>query len=292
MTVETPEAIITTPEPGFHRDVDFETYVSWDAANQSMLNGFSKTPAHVRYELDHGGKKRTPALDLGVLVHLAVMEPERFNAEIIVPPKLDMRFKKSKDIMAAFVSEHGDKTYVDVDTFGKVTAMAHNVLEHPTAGEFFAGRGVKELCIFWNDEEHGVKCKARIDRLSTIGEWPIVGDLKGSRSAARRSFEKSINDYGYHVQAAHYLAGLEAIVPVPAGQPFRRFVFVVVENEPPHCVAVYEIDDAALAEGAIVRSRYIKKWRECRESGEWPGYPPGIEYVSLPAWAFKNYVDE
>jgi len=101
-----------------------------------------------------------------------------------------------------------------------------------------------------------------------------------------------VQAYGYHVQAVHYLAGLESLVPIPAGNPFRRFVFFVVESEPPHCVAAYELDDAALNEGAIQRARYLQKWRECVESQVWPGYAPGIDYCSLPAWAFKNYVQD
>jgi len=291
MTTMAEPQIVTPEKPGFHKDVDFDTYVSWDAANASILNRFQRTPAHVKYELDHGGKKRTGALDLGWLTHLAVLEPARFESEVVVPPKVDRRTKAGKATWAQFEAEHPDAMLVDMQTHAKVRAMRRNILEHETAGEFFSGTGANELSVLWNDEEHGVRCKARIDRVSTIGEWPIVGDLKTSRSAARRGFEKSINDFGYHVQAAHYLAGLEAIVPVPPGQPFRRFVFFVVESEPPHCVAVYEIDDAALAEGVLVRSRYLRQWRECVETGNWYGFPAGIEYASLPAWAFRRYED-
>lgn len=288
----TTTTIETTPEkPGFYHDVDFGAYVSWDAANASTLAGFSKTPAHVLYDLQRGGKKRTPSLDLGWLLHLAVLEPERFESEIVVPPKIDKRYKEGKAAWAKFEAEHGGKQFVGIDAFGKVKAMARNVLEHETAGEFFRGHGYNEVSILWEDNEHGVLCKARIDRVAPIGEWPIVGDLKSAKDASRRAVERSIHMYGYDVQAAHYLAGLEAIVPIPAGNPFRRFVLFVVESEAPHCVACYELDDAALAEGAEKRSRYIRKWRECVESGNWPGYPAGIEYASLPPWAFKKWED-
>jgi hypothetical protein len=91
------------------------------------------------------------------------------------------------------------------------------------------------------------------------------------------------------VQAVHYLTGLEALYPIPDGNPFRRFVFFVVESEPPYLCACYELDDNALEEGASKRKRYLKTWRECVETGEWPGYPPGIDYASLPPWAFKIY---
>ena len=76
-------------KPGLYRDIDFDTYSEWDAVNASTLNGFSRTPAHVYYDMLHGGKERTAALDLGWLVHLVVLEPERFEAEVVVPPKMD-----------------------------------------------------------------------------------------------------------------------------------------------------------------------------------------------------------
>jgi hypothetical protein len=238
------------------------------------------------------GKKETKAKDLGWLLHLAVLEPKRFEIEVDVAPKVDRRTKRGKELWAQFEAESAGKHITDADSYAKVQSMADSVMEHETAKQFFSGPGQNEISVVWDDKEHGVKCKARVDRISTINEWPIVGDLKSARNAARREFERSIFNYGYEVQAVHYLNGLEALYPVPEGNPFRRFVFIVVESEAPYLCAVYELDDAALSEGAIKRDRYIKTWKECVETGSWPGYAPGIDYVSLPPWAFKNFVQD
>jgi exodeoxyribonuclease VIII len=279
-------------EVGLYKNLSFDDYTAWEAVNASTLNGFSRTPAHVHHEMLHGGKERTPSLDLGWLVHLAVLEPDRFKAEIIVPPKVDRRTKVGKATWAQFQAEHAEKIFVDADTFGKVKAMAASLLQHETAAEFFQKNpGHNEVSVLWDDIELGIRCKSRIDRVGSIGDWPIVGDLKTARDAARRPFERSIYSYGYHVQAAHYLAGLETLYPVPSGNPFRRFVFFVVESEPPYCCAAYELDDAALDEGELIRNRYLRQWIECNQSGQWPGYPPGIDYASLPAWAFKIFAE-
>ncbi len=294
MTAETPDAVaevVTTPEPGFYQGVDFDTYVAWDAYNASTLKGFSKTPAHVAYDLASGGKKRTKALDLGWYVHLAVLEPERFKAEVVVPPKVDARTKEGKRIRDEFKVEHEHSYIVDADTFRQVRGMGESLMRHPTAREFYEAQGFNEVSILWDDDEHEARCKARIDRISTIGGWPIVGDLKTTKDASRRSFERSILNFGYDISAAHYLKGLEKLVPIPDGNAFRRFVFFAVESSPPFCVAVYELDDLALEEGAAKRSRYIRQWKECDESGVWGGYPDGIEYISLPPWAFKRFED-
>ena len=284
--------VVSAPAIGIHRNVSFDDYAAWDAVNSHLLNGFSRTPAHVLYDLQHGGKDRTAALDLGWLVHLAILEPDRFKSEIVVPPKVDRRTKVGKETWAQFQAANPGAQFVDADTMAKAKAMRDAVLAHPTAGPFFSGKGYNEISLLWEDEASGLLCKARIDRVGLIGEWPIVGDLKTARDASRRAFERSVNSYGYHVQAVHYLEGLQAIQPTPDGSPFRRLVFFVVESDPPHCVALYELDDLALDEGAGTRSRYMRTWKECVQTGQWPGYASGIDYASLPAWALRSYIQD
>lgn len=282
------------PNPGFYPGTPFETYGAWDALNFSTMNELRRTPAHCYHTLHSGGRESTAALERGHLFHMAALEPERYKAEVVVPPKFDKRYKEQKAKWAEWQAAHPESewTYAKVEEDAEAKLMAASVLEHETAGLFFSGDGYNELAIVWDDKEHGIRCKALIDRVSAINEWPIAGDLKSSRDASRQPFEKSCAKYGYHVQAAHYLAGLEALSPIPAGAPFRRFIHFVVESAPPYLTAVYELDDAALDEGRLRRDRYMRKWAECTNSGIWPGYPAGIEYISLPAWAFKEWVDE
>lgn len=293
MSLEEPIRIAETPapEPGLYPGVDFDTYASWDAVNQTILNGFHKTPAHVLHDIQTGGKT-TPALELGWLTHLATFEPDRYAAEVVAAPKLDKRTTKGKQKWAELEALNPEKRVVRFEDDKKARTMAKAVRAHPTASVFLSSRGRNEISMVWVEDELGVKCKARLDRYGYLNEWPAVGDLKSARSAARREFEKSILNFGYDVQAAHYLSGLEALHPVPAGDPFRRFVFIVVESEPPHLCALYELDDDSVEEGNRKRNLYLRKWRECIESGTWPGYPDGIQMASLPAWAFKNWIDE
>lgn len=277
-------------EPGIYKDISFDDYAAWAAVNATTLNGFCRTPAHVYYEMMHGGKERTPALDLGWLVHLAVLEPIRFRDEIVIPPAVDKRSRVGKAMMAEFELENEGKTLVDAESHIKIEAMAAAVLNHETANEFFVKNGgTNELSFVWTDEDSGLLCKGRADRIGSIGEWPIVGDLKTSKDASRREMEKSVYKYGYHIAAAHYLEGLQALYPIPSGNSYRRFVLFVVESVPPYLCAVYEIDESALAEGEVQRRKYLEKYRECVATGIWPGYSSGIDYVSLPPWAFKVF---
>lgn len=275
---------------GLHRGVDFDDYAKWEAVNASKLNGFSRTAAHVLYEHTHGGKERTPALDLGWLFHVAVLEPERYERDFAVAPKCDKRTKVGKALYAKFEAEHPDATIVDEKTDAKVRAMRESVMKHKTAGPFLAS-GVSELSGLWEDTKLGVLCKMRTDHIGRIGNSLVVADLKHARDASRRAFERATYSYGYHIQAAHYLEGLDALAAQGEGGTDRPFVFVVVEHDPPYCVACYELDDAALDEGRSQRERRIRYWKQCVETQTWPGYGDGVEVSSLPAWAFKEYID-
>lgn len=296
MSLEEPIRAAQTPvpEPGLYPGVDFDTYASWDAASQTILNRFHRTPAHVLHEIQTGGKT-TSALELGWLTHLATFEPDRYKAEVVAAPPLDKRTKKGKQTWAELEAGNAEKLVIRFEDDQKARAMAKAVRAHPTASLFLSSRGRNEISMVWNEEiEPGVivKCKARLDRYAHINEWPILGDLKSTRNASRREFEKSIFNFGYDVQAVHYLSGLETLYPIAPGDPFRRFVFMAVESEPPHLCALYELDDDSLEEGSRKRSVYLRKWVECVESGSWPGYPDGIQTASLPAWAFKNWIDD
>lgn len=276
------------PKPGFYKGVPFDEYAAWDAVNSHILVGFARgTPAHVRHELLNGGAEPTSRLELGWLLHLAVLEPGRFDSEIVVPPKVDRRTKVGKETWERFQAANVGKGFVDADTRQKVLRMRAALQQHPSAGEFLKSAGANEVSLVWEEPEVGVICKARIDRVGMIGAWPIVGDVKSARSAARRGFERAIYDYGYHIQAQHYLAGLQRLAPIREGQPFRRFCFFVVESEAPHCVAVYELDESALVAAEQDRQRFLKTWRQCVETGVWPAYPDGVDLISLPPWAYK-----
>lgn len=278
---------MSVPEPGVYRDVSFETYQAWDAANNSLLGEFARTPAHARYVQIHG-RPETEAKALGHAVHLAVLEPERFSREVVVAPDVDRRTKQGKAAWREFLAEYPTATLVKADDHARVLAMRESLLGHPTAGLFFRGRGMNEVSIVWDEAETGVRSKARLDRIAAINGAVVIGDLKTARDASRRAFEKEMASYGYARQQAHYTAGVQKAMP---GQP-RRFVFFVVESAPPYPTACYQIDDASIAHAEEERQRFLRTYRDCRASGRWPAYSDGIDEASLPAWLMKRWTDE
>lgn len=79
-----------------------------------------------------------------------------------------------------------------------------------------------------------------------------------------------------------YLDGLNTLAPHD-----RKFVFVAVEKEPPYAVAVYELEEDALQLGRDDYQKHLAQYAECVKTNRWPGYGDGMDYVSLPSWAFR-----
>lgn len=285
------------------KDVPFDRYAEWDAANSHGLVTLAyRTPAHLHYELTHGGKERTASLELGWLAHRCILEPEAYAADldgIAVAPPCDRRTKEGKALWAKFLCDNeGREIYTQKDfdkvaeTRRAVEAMRDSVMAHPTAREALA-RGVSEVSILW--DEDGMQCKARLDHIGAVGEAGVIVDLKTVQSASRSAVERDLFRYGYQIQGAHYLAGLEAVSPQPAGNSRRRFLLICVEKTPPYLCAVYELDNVAITDGEDRRKRALRIWRACQNSGVWPGYPDGCEIVSTPPWVksvFEENTDE
>ena len=63
------------------------------------------------------------------------------------------------------------------------------------------------------------------------------------------------------------------------------FVFVVVESEPPHRVACYELDDDAMDLGDEQNELTLAQMAKCLKSGDWTEpFEREITKLSLPRW--------
>lgn len=277
-------------KPGIYPNLSFGDYQRIDAVNQSLLKHFAHSPAHARYEMLHPSEP-SASMTMGTAVHAAVLEPDRFKADYVVAPKCDKRTNAGKAEWADFEAANKGKDWLPEAEYQNALAMASAVRAHPQARALLDGRGKNELTAVWLDEETGVKCKARIDRLTTITDcidghdhnWPTIVDIKTTRDASRDKFAKSMIDYGYHIQAAFYIDGLYAIQPVN-----RLWHIIAVENVPPFGAAVYRIAPASIELGRAKYREHLRRYANCMESGVWPGYPQDIVELDVPAWALRE----
>lgn len=240
------------------------------------------TPATFRWNRDHP-QESSEAMDFGSAVHqLALGDPE--DRLLIV----DAATWRGKD--AALAKEEARaKGLIPVlaRSMRDIRATADAVRSHPLASKLLSD-GQPEASMFWQDPETGVRCKCRLDWLPNNRKGRVIfTDLKTSRSADPQSWAKSAADYTYHQQAANNLDGVRALGLAKSA----AFQFVVVETRPPYLVSVIELDDEALALGAALNRQGRLIYKQCLDSGEWPGYPATVVNVSLPGYYLSRHDD-
>jgi hypothetical protein len=240
-----------------------------------------RSSAHAKAELDEP-KPRTPALLLGQGAHARVLEPETFAERYAIEPrKWDRRRKADKEEAAAFEAEHAGKTILSRADGDRVERIAQAVEAHPTARHAVRG-GQAEISGFGQDQETGVHFRIRADYLREADG--IMTDVKTAADAGPDAFRKAIYAHAYHLQAAMYAHGFRVIT----GEPLRDFLFVTVEKAPPFAVAVYRLDEDALAVGRRLHRQALRTWADCLARDHWPAYSARVESISLPPWAFNQ----
>ncbi len=254
-----------------------DAYLLAQGVSKSMLDrlAWPKTPAHLRAYLDEPPEEPTDAMKFGSVLHAALLQPETLAAVAVRPEGLDLRTKAGKE----WAEAQDGKTVVTADRMKSIQRMVDNVWKHPIAKRLLTGSDC-ERSIFAADG-NGTLRKGRLDVLTKAGN--ILPDVKTCESAAPDDFEKSVVNYRYHVQAAYYLDLCELI-----GIKREKFCFICVEKSAPYCVAVHELDELVIEWGRKLYQRDLTLYRQCLESGVWPGYPPEVGIIGVPQWARKE----
>ena len=243
------------------------------AVSASHLKEIIRSPYHywARYiNPDRKPVEPTAAMQLGTLVHTAVLEPDELLQRYAVAP--DRRTKAGKE-QAERIAAEGLEPVSEAD-MALALGMAASVRNHPAASALLA-HGKAEQSFWWDDLQTGLRCKCRPDWY----QGSTIVDLKTCTDASPAAFASSVAKFNYHIQAAHYMTGLHG-----AG----RFVFIAVEKTAPYAVAVYELDHAAMALGRTMRENAMDVLATCKAADLWPGYgDTSVQTLSLPSWATK-----
>lgn len=251
----------------------FDDYKRLDAINASALKLIERSPAHY-WQSRQTPREATPAQALGTLAHLLILEPER-EGEIAIAPDVDRRTKAGKEEWAAFLAESNGRQTATADQFDAARRMRDAVQAQPFARALLAG-GEPEVTLLWQQDGTPIKC--RLDWLCRSHD--VVLDLKTASDASAVEFARASGRYAYHLQAALYTDAAAA-----CGLGERAFVFLVVESEPPHGVALYQLDEDAMRAGSVRYRQALERYRECLARNDWPGYPPEVQPLTLPKWA-------
>ncbi len=273
-------------------DMENEDYHSCAGLSSSGLKELSITPLHYwsKY-LDPNREKKepTPALILGNQIHSCILEPDLFRRTYYpLPRKYDLRKAADKDELAGHESaaKAAGMKLISKDNLDTCLLIAEAVRRAPMADRLMNGAGLVEQSFFWvetvdlgDGTTEKVLCKCRPDKLLT--DVNVCVDLKSCESADRETFMRSCWNYKYHISAAWYLRGIEAVT----GTRPDAWVFCAHEKENPFASAYYQASAEMLTVGDMECDHLLRKYARCQSENAWGGYPSQITEIGLPAWA-------
>jgi hypothetical protein len=297
------------PEIGYYPGVSFEEYLTWDCLNNSILKWGLKSMSHMKAALDGKLGVKSKATRVGRAIHTRLLEPEKYGDLLISTPckgviKTGKRAGEDCGNEAKFYDQANDYWYCGTHAKGitdyephdfvseefaaDISQIAEKAKSHEVSGLFHLIGGT-EVSIVW--EYNGVILKSRIDkdcpRPSRVD--PLILDIKKVPlgGAEKSSFEKSIANYNYDLQASIYKRACESIDGIP-----RNVIWIVIEEAYPFEVNVLQCDEPTLRIGHQKFDKLIAQYKECMDSGKWNGYCHTNGYIQkagLPYWAKKGF---
>ncbi len=240
-----------------------------------------------------GGKPfaSTDEMDFGSLAHKLLLGK---GAEIAVSPTPNWKGGEA----AAFWDEAKAAGRIPVlaktlERANQMTASIHFQLQEMGLGFIFhpdTEGGKSELAGFWREGESW--CRFLLDCVIFDEDRlrATVFDLKTmSQSSHPKACAARIASMGYDIQRAHYLRGLEALRPDLAGR--LEWTFVFVETSSPFAVTPVQISGEWAAIGEAKWQRALDIWKNCNETGVWPGYTSESMRLEAPMWALADEIN-
>lgn len=282
-----PKAVSEVKEVDVFLDIPASEYhADKEIVGHSALVQILRSPEHFKNYITPGGFKETPTLRFGTALHCAVLEPERFSQEYIESQKFDRRTKEGKAQAEAFESSCAGKLPIEVDDMQTIKAIIKKIEAHTQANGLRL-RSVTEKSYFWVDEDTGIMCRIRCDMVAVDEDGRLIAiiDLKTTADASQEAFRRSMDDYGYDLQAAFYVDA----VKVAVGREIP-FYLLAVESGAPHGVALYRVGPKTIEVGRVKYRMGLQLLEWCRKNDSYPSYQPFCEeeLIELPEWSLKR----
>lgn len=241
--------------------------------------------AHMRHERDNeDDDAASQVMTRGRALHALLLEPDTEWKKYARAPDwlVNRSRKKDKEEWDRLVMEHGVDFVMRAEEYDGVVEQGKRIKSKPTYAALLR-KGEREMTVVWRDEDTGVWCKARLDFLTVIMDRITVLDIKGTKDARPDAFSRSVGEYGYHFQGAHYLEGLTA-----HGIAATDYCLLASEWAAPYECRVFRLSDHALTLAMGKREQIMRRIKEAEDTGRWEGYPEDVAVVSPPGWVMKS----
>ena len=266
---------------GLHDGIAHADYLAMPALGSTHLSWLSVSPHYYQWMLTHP-EEPTASMSLGTALHMATLEPERFeqtyvqepDPQVIAPGYSSPRSTKVYKESVAHLEALG-RTVLRAEQMESVRMMAAGLRTHAKTSAVLERAPRREVTALFDVD--GRRCRARFDALGD----GVIADVKTTRSL-RNFSPHTVTEMGYAVQGALYVAGARAL-----GLKVSHFFFAVVENVPPYDVGCFVLDDECLDYGMNEAARLLALLGECERTDNWPGQFPEIERAMVTERALQ-----
>lgn len=258
----------------YHADKSF--------VSSSGLKHLIKSPKHFKkLYLEAESKPDTNAMRFGRIVHLALLEPNKFKEKVkAVPDFGDLRLVINREKKKEWLAQLPQGVeFVSINEYEDLLQIIDSVLENKDALELIKD-GIFECSGFFRDPETGLACKIRPDIMRHNLE--ILPDVKTSAFPDKEAFSREIWKYRYDISMAYYRLGIECITGI---RP-KVVRFIVVEKEPPFEVLIFEMDIGMVNRAETELRVLLNMLAKCIEKNHFPGRQgnSGPQVISFPVW--------
>jgi exodeoxyribonuclease VIII len=237
---------VTISNEEYHRGEKYKDHISSSIIKKASISG-----RHLGFKPLYEPENKS--FNLGTAFHTLILEPEKFKDEIAIAPPCDRRTKKGKEIYNIFKKDNSGKIIISSKELGVLEEMKKSVYSHPEARNILSLKNnLYEHSFFW-EEKDGNKFKVRPDILNK--KQSIVVDLKTCNSSSPDKFKWAIRDYGYDIQAYHYLRGMNAL---ENNNKYKIFMFIAVETKQPYNTGVFLCSEKTLNNGGYLWHKGLK----------------------------------
>lgn len=215
-------------------------------------------------------KKTTKSMDFGTDLHCLLLEPGRFSEQYITGPESARNTIIWKDFVkdnpGLVVKKPSEMDHIQQarEVIGQSGDKCRWLIDTP---------GETEVSFFWIDPATGLPCRCRVDKLIDMPKVAIVVDVKSCRDARPHKFRRSMVDYGYYRQGAHYTDGVGLVLKKPV-----IFIGLAVESTT-LIAAAYSPAEEKLSEAKSQIRGALEGIKTCQATGVWPGYSNNIEEI-------------
>ena len=215
----------------------------------------------------------TPAMRLGTLAHMVLLEPVEMLNRVVVWTGKDKKGNKWE----AFKGEANGRTIVTKAEVDRVINMRSVLMANTTARGLIARITHTESPISWTDSAYGLAC----GRPDFYGN-DFLGEYKTCRNISKFRFLRECKSRGYDMGLAWYWEGLR--------HP-QTVVMIAQQNTRPYSVACFTAANRAI-EPAYNRAKEIAvHYRACELTGRFPHPYDTLMEFELPSSGGCGEVD-